>query len=153
MDLTAFYEGDTVNYTGVSMPPAHGKLLHFASASHAYVKWENGVRPGEIDIVNIYDLQPVTAAQATTVNPHTAVKAAMAAEGEIGVINHLATVSELSEWPDIAADVLAYTAGRIRASASMETPHEQLDSIQFERVLALASRVLLRDAFGELETP
>lgn len=151
MELTAFFEGDPVAYTGALIPPAHGRVLHFASKTHAYVKWSDGVRPGEIDLIDVYDLQPLTAAQRMAINPRTAVKVAMASDGAAGVINYLASASELGEWPDIAARVLRFTAELVRQSESMERPHEQLDSMQFDAVVSLGAQVLLRDAFGQLE--
>jgi hypothetical protein len=152
----ALYEGDTVSYVGVAMPPAHGKLLYFASDQAAHVKWASGTRQGEIDIVDVYDLEPVTAAQAVAVvDPmgHTAVRRVMDADGEAGVINFLVTSSQTTGWPTIAADVLAYVEDRIRVDASMEMPQEQLSPVEYDRVVGLASRALLRDAFGDLEEP
>lgn len=150
----ALYEGDTVSYTGVAMPPAHGKLLYFASDRAAHVKWATGTHTGQIDIVDIYDLEPVHAAQAiAVVDPmgHTAVRRVMDADGEAGVINFLVTSSQTEGWSKIARDVLAYVEDRIRLDASMEMPVEQLSSPEYDRVVGLASRLLLRDAFGSLE--
>lgn len=147
---TAFYEGDPVGYTGPLMPPAHGRVLHFASARFAYVKWTDGPKEKDIDLIDVYDLQPLTAAQQMAINPRTAVKVAMASDGAAGVINYLASASELGEWPDIAVRVMQFAAELVRQSESMEKPHEQLDSLQFEAVVDLGARVLLRDAFGQL---
>jgi hypothetical protein len=150
----ALYEGDTVSYVGVAMPPAHGKLLYFASDRAAHVKWATGAHQGQIDIVDVYDLEPVTAAEAiATVDPmgHTAVRRVMDADGESGVINFLVTSSQTGGWSKIAADVLGYVEGRIRLDASMEMPGEQLTRDEYDRVVGLASRALLRDAFGDLE--
>lgn len=146
MDYTGFYEGDDVSYVGTAMPPAHGKLLSAASETAAYVKWVTGARAGQIDVYSLHDLQPTA-----QLAPHHAVRQVMASGGEAGVLNHLASTRALENWPAIATDVLRYTAELIRVDSSMETPHEQLDPAEFERVLALASRALLRDAFGQLE--
>ena len=150
MSSTAFYEGDDVSFVGVFMPPAHGKLLSFASRTAAHVKWTTGAREGEIDLVDIYDLMPATASVEPDVMSFTAVRRVMSADGEAGVINFLATAQLLDSWQEIAADTLAFVAARIRSDASMDLPHEQLQPQEVDRVVVLASRVLLRDAFGEL---
>lgn len=139
-----FLQGADVSYVGVAMPPARGKLLSFASESAAYVRWATGARSGQIVLYDLRDLEPTD-----QLPDYLAVKHAMAIEGETGVINHLASARELVTWTDIATRVLRFTAEQLRHDASMETPGEQLDPEQFERVLAVASRVLLRDAFSE----
>jgi hypothetical protein len=152
--MTALYEGDTVSYVGTAMPPAHGKLLFFASQRAAHVKWADGVRQGEIDLIDIHDLSPVTAgAVIGEADPmgHTACVRALEAEGPPGVLNFLVASKQVENWPDIATDVLGYVEARIRADGSMDMPNEQLTHEDFDRVVRLASRVLLRDAFGELE--
>jgi len=152
----AFFEGDTVSYVGTAMPPAHGKLLYFASSSAAHVKWAEGVRQGEIDLIDLYDLMPVTSGAAIAqVDPmgYTACKRAMENDGAEGVLNFLVASKQIDNWQRIARDVLAYAEQRIRRDVSMDMPYEQLNGEDYERIVGLSTRVLLRDAFGELEAP
>lgn len=145
---TMFHEGDSVTYTGTAMPPAQGKLLYFASDRSAHVQWAEGVRNGEIDLVDIYDITPVTSSAAMArIDPmgRSAVRRAMEREGESGVLNFLVTAGRLSTWTRIAADVQQMIESRLRVDASMEQVFEQLRPEEADRVISLAARTLVRD--------
>lgn len=153
---TSFFEGDSVSYVGTAMPPAHGRLLYFASDRAAHVKWAEGAREGQIDIVDLYDLAPVTSSVAVAViDPmgHTACRQVMSAEGPEGVLNFLVTAKQIDNWERIAREVHRYAEQLLRRDASMDMPYEQLTGEDYERVVTLSTRVLLRDAFGELGAP
>lgn len=145
---TMFHEGDSVTYTGTAMPPAQGKLLYFASDRSAHVQWAEGARNGEIDLVDIYDITPVTSSAAMArIDPmgRSAVRRAMEREGESGVLNFLVTAGRLSTWTRIAADVQQMIESRLRVDASMEQVFEQLRPEEADRVISLAARTLVRD--------
>lgn len=151
--MTTLYEGDAVSYVGTAMPPARGKLLFFASRDSAHVQWTEGIRTGEIDLIDIYDLAPITAGTAlgeTDPMGHTACVRALEAEGPAGVLNFLVASKQVSTWQQIAHDALRFVEARIRADDSMDMPNEQLSVDDYDRVVRLASRVLLHDAFGGL---
>lgn len=149
---TLFYEGDSVTYTGVNYPPRQGKLLYFASERAAHVKWTEGSRLGEIDLVDLYDLAPVTSsAQLAKIDPvgHTVLARAMQQEGATGVLNFLVTAKQLDGWRKIAADTVAFIESRLRLDASMEMVYEQLGPAETDQVISLAARTLIRDMVGE----
>lgn len=152
MDVTTFHEGETVSYVGTEMPPAHGRLVTFASKDMAYVSWLNGARQGQMEMVDLYDLAPITAAETlalTNPNGPQVVRQAFASNGEAGVVNFLVTAKHTGAWAEIAADAFEYVVGRLRADSSLDMAYEQLTPEQADSVTVTAARTILRDAFGD----
>lgn len=150
---TSLYEGDAVSYVGADMPPAQGKLLYFASDQAAHVKISSGPHEGSVMVVDIRDLMPIESPQVIASidpNSHNALRRVMASQGEAGVVNFLVTANQIEGWEAIARDALRYVESRLRSDSSMDLPYEQLSSAEVDRLVSLSSRVLLRDAFGEL---
>jgi hypothetical protein len=150
---TSLYEGDLVAYVGDALDgiePAQGRIMAFASSRDAHVMWTTGSRVNQIDVINVYDLMPVAsvASLESAKLTATSVRHVYNVEGETGVLNYLSSTAQLVTWPDIAAEVLEFVTGKLKADASMELCWEQLEPEQVSKVAALAATVLLRDSFG-----
>lgn len=157
MHYTPLYEKDAVAYVGDGLdgiPPARGEIITFASKEAAYVRWTEGPRFNEIDMVSIFDLEK-SASEATTMAPLTAratvahaVRRVNDSEGETGVLRYLAAAGHLGSWNAIGQEVLQYVEGRLRVDPSMDLPFEQLNSDEVDRLISTAARTLLRDLFS-----
>jgi hypothetical protein len=151
--MISLYEGDAVSYVGAAMPPAHGKLLFFASEQAAHVKWSDGPFEGKIAIVDIWDLMPVESAQVlASLDPNSpnALRRVMASQGESGAVNFLVSANQVEGWTGIARETLNFVQAKLRSDASMDMAYEQLSAAEIDSLIAFSSRVLLKDAFGEL---
>lgn len=148
--MSILYEGQTVLWAGGD-GMARGTFIAVAGPSSGHVKWATGPNAGETLLTDIYDLEPVTAAQQSDEEDPLhlrAVAKAYTAEGEVGVLNFLAVNDYTDTWTKIAADILEFTQQRIRVDASMELVEEQLSPSEQRKVVQAAALALLRDAFG-----
>lgn len=146
-----FYAGEAVKW-GRDDAEAEGHILDVGMTS-AHVKWASGPNAGSSTLVDLYDIEPATAAKERDGDPlhFTAVRKAYDEEAEVGVLNFLASHKYLEGWTKIASDVLAYTQQRIRSDASMDLVDEQLSIPEKMRVVEASALALLRDAFSEEE--
>ena len=147
--MTILYDGQTVTLAG-GETTSRGTIVAVGSSS-AHVKWLTGQYAGDITLTDLYDLEPVTASVANSVEDPlhlTAVAKVFASDGERGVLNFLASNQYLDSWQKIASDVLDFTKQRIRTDASMELVEEQLTPMEQRRVVQAAALALLHDAFG-----
>ncbi len=144
------YEGQSVTaIDGAST--ARGTIVAVAGRDAVHVKWATGPNAGELTLTDIYELEPVTAAQVDDAEDPLhlrAVAKAYSTEGERGVLNFLAINEYTDSWTKIASDVLEFTQQRIRVDASMELVEEQLAPSDQRRVVQAAALALLKDAFG-----
>lgn len=160
-----FYEGQAVSYVGDGQQGltlgAHGRLLAFASSGSAgHVHWLDGPLRGQVTVHELgTEVLPSTKKFAAVhdgledsleVGPiqHTSARAVYDLEGSAGVLSLLASSGHLANFEQIADDANAFVQGRIRAEASVREALAQLDDEEASELVALASRVLLRDAFG-----
>lgn len=147
--MTIFYEGEPVHWTG-SPVQAEGHIVALAGGNTAaHVKWASGPDAGHMTVVDLYDIEPVTASKVEEDPFHlTAVRRAYDDEREAGVLNFLASNEYLDSWTGLAKDVLIYVEDRLRRDASMELVDEQLTAAEAQQVVKTAALTLLRDAFG-----
>lgn len=144
-------EGQSVSWVGEGQK-AHGLILALAGKDSAHVKWASGPYSGETTLTDVYDLAPFLGQYQESEDPMhlTAVRRVYDTDGDVGVLNFLASHKYLDGWQKIAADILEYAEDRIRVDASMELVDEQLSPVEANRVVQSAALTLLRDAFGEL---
>ena len=162
-----FYEGQAVSYVGDGQPGLtlgdHGRLLAFASKSAGHVQWLDGHRRGQVTVHELgTEVLPSSKKFEATRDgledslevgpvPHTSARQVYDTEGSLGVLSMLASSGYLANFEAIADDAHAYVQKRIRNEASVREILAQLDDDEASEFVALASRVLLHDAFGETE--
>lgn len=162
-------EGQAVSYVGegsqgVSLG-AHGRLLAYATARSAHVQWLDGPLRGEVTVHDVEDelapapqrfqaaLQRDGLEDSLEVGPisTTSARNTFDVEGPAGVLTMMASAGRLSNFDSIADDVLLHAEGLIRQEASVREVLAELDDAEGDELVSLASRVLLRDAFGVAE--
>lgn len=163
--MTLFREGQAISFIGDEQahPPvplgAHGRLLAFASHTHGHVQWIDGPRCGQVDVVGLDDVAPAPKRYQASrdgledsleVGPISATGArdVFDVEGPAGLLTMMASSGRLSGFDSLADDVLTHTEGLIRQEASVRDVLAELDDQDGDELVSLASRVLLRDAFG-----
>lgn len=145
--MTIFHDGDAVEWAGGGGFRAEGHIIA-AGTNSAHVKWASGPDSEHITLVNLFDIEPVTAKLDDPFHL-TAVRNAYDNSQEVGVLNFLASNNYLDSWTGIASDILVYAESCIRKDASMELVDEQLTGAEKQAVVTAAALALLRDAFGE----
>jgi hypothetical protein len=154
--MTVFLEGEHVDYVGDGLdgiPPAQGRIMAVASKAAVHVEWLTGPRQGQIDLVEVYDLEKsasVAAVQAPTVSASVLVRRVMHREGSAGVLRYLAALNQLISWEEIAEEALRFVESRLKVDASMDLPYETLTSEEIEALVRTSAVTLLRDKFGEV---
>lgn len=145
--VTPFYEGDLVTSVRLGDEPRQGTLIAIASQDAAWVKWEPGLGEvtGVLELVDLYDVTP-SASYIAAPTPVVTVRTVHASTGSHGVVDYLAATGQLEDWPRIAEQALNFVIGKLRASASMDLPYEELPQEHVETVLHTAALRLLRDA-------
>lgn len=146
--MTIFYEGAQVEWVGGEFQ-ALGHIISLGTNA-AHVKWTSGPAADSISFVDLFDIEPVTAAAKTDEDPlHlVAVRKAFDDGDAVGVLNFLAKNQYLESWAKIAQDVLAFAEDRIRVDASMDLVDEQLTVAEREAVVKAGALALIKDAFS-----
>lgn len=150
--MSIYLEGQEVTWVGLGKP-AHGQIIAIAGRDSAHVKWNSGPQEGSITLTDLYDIAPLSVVAVQEPDEGdpmhlTAVRKVYDTDGDVGVLNFLASRDYLIGWQKIAAEVLEFAEQRIRADASMDLPEEQLSTNEFNGVVASAAMTLLRDAFA-----
>lgn len=158
-------EGCRVSYVGDGSDGRalgdRGRLL-VRSGGKGHVNWDDGqVTMHDLDFLAASSGQTRQAAVAPPdgledsleVGPITmvGVRGVYDTEGGVGVLNAMATTGVLAAFPEIAAQAQHFVAGRIREDPSFHAVVAQLDDDEAEELVALASQVLLRDAWGDAD--
>lgn len=159
-----FYEGQAVSYVGDGQQGlplgAHGRLLAFANKTAGHVQWLDGPLRGQVTVHELgAEVLPSNKKFATVQDgledslevgfiQHTSARAVYDTEGSVGVLSLLASSGHLANFEAIADEAQAFVQGRIRAEASVRDVLAQLEEEEASELVALASRVLLQDAFG-----
>lgn len=155
-------EGQEVTWTGPAieghLPGDRGQLLSFAGRNVAHIQWSTGAFTGDVEIVDIVDLQAGRVAVRGLVDdslevPLTlfAVRDVFDAEGEAGVLNAMASMGHLGTLAGIANEALGIVETRIRHDSSFREVLAHLDDHEAEALINLTATCLIRDAF-EVET-
>lgn len=157
-------EGQKVSYIG---PACDGHTLVMgdqgtvvqADQRSAHVLVSTGSAAGAIVLLDQYDIAPL-GKQASVSDDGlddsldvgtiaaTGVLGAYDEEGEVGVLNALAAEGRLDGFEEIAQDALGLIQARLRQDPAIRACAAQLGDEAGERLISLASSVLLRDAFG-----
>lgn len=162
-------EGQAVSYIGDGTRGvplgAHGRLLAYATVRSAHVQWLDGPLRGQVTVHDVDEelapapqrfqaaLQRDGLEDSLEVGPisATGTRHTFDVEGPAGVLTMMASAGRLSNFDTIADDVLLHTEGLIRQEASVREVLADLDDAEGDELVSLASRVLLRDAFGAVE--
>jgi hypothetical protein len=155
------YDGCRVRYTGMDdgalVLNDQGSVL-VVSGRCAHVQWKTGARAGEVSMVDTVDLDPLGSRQGSVeealddslevsgLGPFTA-RQIYDEGGCEALLNAMADSGRLASFTEIAEEALALVAGRIRISPPFQTLSSHLDEDETDRVVRLASAVLIRDAF------
>jgi hypothetical protein len=157
-------EGSKVTHIGTGELFGHtGKLL--ARAGHGgHVKWATGPKTGCVTMVDIDDLVPANATHTAAVErdeledslevgglSFSAMQHMQVVEGTLGVLHFAADSGYLVNFGDIAEDVFLHTAGQLRQDPAFREVLAQLDENDGDALVTLATRSLLRDAFGDAD--
>jgi hypothetical protein len=151
-------EGQEVTWTGPQieghLPGDRGQLLSFAGRNVAHILWSTGVFTGDVEIVDIVDLQAGRVAVRGLVDDSLeiplsvfAVREVFDAEGEAGVLNAMASMGHLGTLAGIANEALGIVEARIRHDPSFLEVLAHLDDHEAEALVNLAATCLIRDAF------
>lgn len=156
------HEGQKVSYIGPATASIlmgdQGTVLQSDDRS-AHVLVSTGKMTGQIMLLDQYDIA-VLGKQASLVEDGlddsldvgtiaaTGVLGAYDEEGEVGVLNALAAEGRLDGFEEIAQDALGLIQARLRQDPAIRACVAQLGDEAGERLISLASSVLLRDAFG-----
>lgn len=159
-----FYEGQAVSFVGDGQPGLslgdHGRLLAFASKTAGHVQWLDGQRRGQVTVHELgSEVLPAGKKYEAVLDgledslevgpvPHTSARAVYDTEGSFGVLSMLASAGYLANFEAIADDAQTFVQERIRQEASVHEVLGQLEDDEASELVLLASRVLLRDAFG-----
>lgn len=151
-------DGEDVYYSGHERAGAlvgdQGKVLA-TSGLGAHVKWDTGVRLGQVTLEDQRDLEPRLSAQVLLVDSleygDLQVRAARRVydeEGPQGVLAMMVESGQLVAFADIAEEALALVAHRVRHDASVRAATAALDEDEGEQVVRAASAALIYDAFS-----
>lgn len=161
-----FSEGQQVSYVGDGHDGQslgdRGKLL-VITGSAGHVQWSSGPLEGEVTLTALGALAPASGKTARTFDAledslevgttaplqATAARDVYDEDGEVGVLNFMATSGHLGSFSDIAEETLSFVEERIRRDASIRQAIAGLEEEESEAVIRLASQVLLRDAFSQ----
>lgn len=162
--MNLFHEGQAVSYIGDDgvLLGTHGRLLVFASRTHGHIQWSDGPRRGQVDMVDLDNVAPAPkryqaalhsdgledSLEVGPVSSVTAARQTFDIEGAAGVLTSMASAGRLSSFDSIADEVTLFVEGRIRQDSSVREVLGELDDTEQDELVSLASRVLLRDAFG-----
>lgn len=159
-------DGQRVSYVGISNSGLamgdRGEVLSAADkASH--VLFHTGSRTGAVVLVDNFDLASPTKKVAAIADDGledsldvgtlavTGAREVFDVEGETGILNVMAEQGHLSSFASIAQEAHDLISNRIRNDPSFRSMASQLDDEEAEAVVALATSVLIRDAFGAEE--
>lgn len=148
-------EGSKVRYVGEDAmigAGALGKVLSAAGSSGQHVRWEEGIRRGQIDLVATYDLVPAEAARQGTMSVQAqfddsldmpmlstlAVRDTYDEYGEDGLLNVLGDTGHLSTLAEYAEQAITMMSSHIRGDVTFQTILAQLDEPEAQ---SLVSRV------------
>jgi hypothetical protein len=154
-------EGSKVSYIGDGRDGRtlgeRGTLLVISGAV-GHVQWLDGtLTPHYTDdlapLGRIARIEHDELADSLDVGPvvHVGVRAVYESEGSAGVLNQLSATGALTGFAEIAEEARTLVASRIRSDPGFRAVVAQLDDDEGEDLVALASHVLLRDAFSDTE--
>lgn len=165
--MTLFREGMVVSFIGDGNDELtmgnHGRILAFASDTAGHVQWLDGPLRGSVTLHDLEeDFAPASQRYQASrdgledsldVGPvsHTSARSIYDMEGSIGVLSMLASAGYLTNFEAIADDAQAFVQQRIRQEGSLREAMSQLDDVEADELVSLASRVLLHDAFSSYE--
>lgn len=156
-------DGQQVTYVGDGGDGLHlgdrGQVLAVVG-SGSHVLWRTGVLHGQVTLVENEDIvregraQTVEAAVADALDSPlvtVAVRETYDESGEAGLLNALNEAGHLAAFTQIAEEAAGFIASRIRRDPAFRAVLAHLDGDEGDRLVTLASTVLLRDAFGGAE--
>lgn len=165
--MTTYREGARVSYVGDGSDGRvlgeRGQILSITGRC-GHVKWADT----SITLVALDDVLPVAsttgavrAAPAPVRDdlddsldvgpvPHLGMRGVYETEGGVGVLNALASSGQLSSFGAIAEEARTFVEQQIRQDPSFCQVTAQLDPDEADELIALASHVLIRDAFGQV---
>ncbi len=157
-------DGDVVSFGGYGgIPPGiavgdRGVVLSAAPfGGSGHIQWRTGARAGKVDYLDAEELRVVEAAayrdaaetsldDSLEVGPRVAVREVYEQSGERGLVTALAEAGALSGITQIAEDVTAMAAARVRADLSSVL--SQLDPDDAEAVVGTVTAACMREALG-----
>lgn len=156
-------EGDVVSWVGSVRPGgvSVGDVGTVASSSgdSGHVLWSTGARRGQVDLVDGFDVVPAPAGpRRNTVasslrdalgldSVHTAAREVFEESGAAGLLSAMHEQGDLSGFASIAEGAAEYVAARLRENPEFSRTLSALEDSEADSLVALASTVLLRDAF------
>jgi hypothetical protein len=159
------HEGARVSYIGDGHDGRalgeHGRLLAITGRS-GHVKWEDRTIT-LVDLNDVAALSPSTAAARPPADDDLAdsldvgpvrsfgVRGVYEVDGTSGVLSALASTGQLTGFASIAEDTRLFAEGRVRQDPELSRAAAQLDPEEADELIAMATAVLLRDAFGALD--
>lgn len=150
----AIYVGAATDYTDLQ-PGSRGRILVQASATHVHFQGSSGA----VFLVENEDLSPLVRkasqdplADSLDVGSISvfAVREVFDSEGEMGVIQSMASLGHLAAFGEIAEEAITLISSRIRQDPSFREVLAHLDEEEGESVLRMAAACLMRDAYGEI---
>ncbi len=135
-----------------------GQLISGGTRS-SHVMWSTGVRSGLMMLVDNQDLAPagrsITALADDGLDDSldvgsldvTAARDVFDMEGEAGLLSVMAEQGHLSSFSSIAEEAVTLVSTRIRNDPSFRAVAAHLDDEEADRLVSLATVVLVRDAF------
>lgn len=149
-------DGDAVSYAGADDPrrtgPVRGDrgVVLSATLDDAHVMWRTGSRLGRVDLVAVDELRahagPDPLVDSLEFGPRVAVRDVFDQGGEGGLVAALAEAGVLSGVTQIAEDVTAMAAARVRAD--LASVLSQLDPDDAESVVGTVTAACMREALG-----
>lgn len=154
-----FIEGSRVVYAGDDLTIGQGALgkVLVVSGAGVHVQWLDGVRTGQVDLIDGYDLAATTVqasieqvvatqfdqALGMDSSVSSIVREAMDTYGEDGVITTLADSGHLSTLEPYATEALEQLIGHMRADPLLAEMLAVLDPEEQQGVLARLASTLL----------
>jgi hypothetical protein len=155
-------DGDLVSFAGMHDDPVfpgiaagdRGTVLS-ASPGVGHILWRTGSRTGRVDIIPVEDLRVAARGvgvvdqaldDSLEVGPRVAVREVYDQAGEGGLVTALAEAGALSGVAQIAEDLTAMAAGRVRAD--LASVLSQLDPDDAEAVVSTVTAACMREALG-----
>lgn len=154
-----FIEGSKVVYAGDDVTIGQGSLgkVLVVSGPSAHVQWLDGIRTGQVDLIDGYDLSPSTGTasvaqmvasqfdQALEMENTASliVREAMDSYGEDGVISTLAEAGHLSTLEPYATQAMEHLLSHMRADPLLAEMLAALDDYEQQTVLSRLAVTLL----------
>ncbi len=152
---TRIPEGETVAYigepNGVLDVDDRGRVVQ-ASGTGSHVQWTTGPSKGQITLESNLDLVSMRSCggDESLEGPLVtfAVRDTYDREGTTGLLNALNRDGHLAFFEPLAVEAVEMIRDNIRTDASFRPILSQLSADEAQELVALATSILLRDAFG-----